>query len=61
MLKTIAIAIIAALPLLFGAGEVKALANGVQCPVGSCNPGGGHRASDIKYCKPSYCKKDSLR
>jgi hypothetical protein len=61
MLKAVVIAIIAALPLLFSAGEVRALADGVQCPVGTCNPGGGHRASDVKYCKPSNCKKDSLK
>ena len=59
MLKPVVIAIIAALPLLFGAGEVSAITNGVQCPVGTCNYAGGHFASDVKYCKPSYCKKDS--
>jgi hypothetical protein len=64
MLKTIIIAIVAALPLLFGAGEVRAQfagVNGVQCPVGTCNPGGGHRAKEVKYCQPKNCKKDSLR
>jgi hypothetical protein len=64
MFKTAIIAIIAGLPLLFSAGEVKAQfsgVNGVQCPVGTCNPGGGHRAKDVKYCQPKYCKKDSLR
>jgi hypothetical protein len=65
MLKTVVIVIVAAIPLVFGAAEVKAqygnASGGVQCPVGTCNPAGGHRASDMKYCKPSNCKKDSVR
>jgi hypothetical protein len=63
MLKTVIVAITAASPLLFSTGEVKAQAsvNAVQCPVGTCNPNGGHRAKEVKYCQPKYCKKDSLR
>jgi hypothetical protein len=60
MLKTVVIAIIAALPLLFSAGEVRAQhghVNGVQCPVGSCGGKGGPNAKDVKYCKPSNCGK----
>jgi hypothetical protein len=60
MLKTVVIAIIAALPLLFSAGEVRAQhvgTNGVQCPVGTCNGMGGSKAKEVKYCKPSNCKK----
>jgi hypothetical protein len=63
MLKTVIIAIIAALPLLFSAGEVRAGVgrssgvNGVACPVGTCGGSGGFKAKDVKYCKASNCKK----
>jgi hypothetical protein len=60
MLKTVVIAIIAALPLLLSAGEVKAKSagvNGVACPVGTCGGSGGFKAKDVKYCKASNCPK----
>jgi hypothetical protein len=62
MLRTVVVAIIAALPLLFSAGEVRAKSmgiNGVECPVGTCNPMGGPKAKDVKYCRPANCKKDA--
>jgi hypothetical protein len=33
--------------------------NGVECPVGTCNPMGGPKAKDVKYCRPANCKKDA--
>jgi hypothetical protein len=60
MLKTVAVAIIAALPLLFNTGEVRAQGrglHGVQCPVGTCSPRGGPRAREVGFCKPSHCKR----
>ena len=63
MLRTVVVAIIAALPLLFSAGEARAGRsagpNGVECPVGTCNPMGGPKAKDVKYCRPANCKKDA--
>jgi hypothetical protein len=58
MLKTVFIAIIAAFPLLFNAGDVRAKAmmvDRIQCPVGTCGGGGGGHARDVKYCKASNC------
>jgi hypothetical protein len=60
MLKTAVVAIIAAIPFLFSAGEVRAQHkgyNGVDCPVGTCGGTGGPRAREAKFCKASNCPK----
>jgi hypothetical protein len=60
MLKTIIVAAIAGLPLLFVAAEVRAKSmgvNGIECPVGTCGGDGGPKSRDAKFCKPSNCKK----
>jgi hypothetical protein len=58
MLKIVIVATIAALPILFGAGQVNAgIKSGsmVSCPVGTCGGGGGPHAKDVKFCKASNC------
>jgi hypothetical protein len=59
MLKTIIVAVIAGLPLLFSAGEVRAnnRLTGVTCPAGTCGANGANNAKDIKFCKASKCPK----
>lgn len=60
MLKMIIVAMIATLPLLLSAAEVRAQhkgVNGVECPVGTCGGRGGTRAKEVKYCKASNCPK----
>jgi hypothetical protein len=60
MFKILVVAIFAALPLLFSAGQVNAgIKSGtmVSCPVRTCGGGGGPNAKDAKYCKASNCGK----
>lgn len=63
MLRVFAIAIIAA-PFLFTAAEVRAgnrsgmvKPGAVTCPAGTCNPKGGPRAKDVRFCTPSNCSR----
>jgi hypothetical protein len=65
MLKMVVIAIVAAIPLLLNAGEVRASPHDkmsanvfVPCPAGTCGIKGFPRAKNVKACKASNCPKD---
>jgi hypothetical protein len=64
MLKWVTVIFVAAIQIFLGGGEARAQgrqgASGttVQCNVGTCNPRGGSRATDVKFCRAQNCKKN---
>jgi hypothetical protein len=65
MLKPIVVVLIAALPLVFEAGQVQARMganyNKIVCNVGTCGGNGGPKAKDVKFCKASNCGKKGMK
>lgn len=67
MLKIVIVALVAALPVLFNAGQVKAQSrimgggNSGSCPAGTCSSSGGSFAKNVKNCTAANCAKGKGR
>jgi hypothetical protein len=64
ILKIVTIALVAALPILFGSAEAKAQSTRMMtggssgtCPAGTCSGKGGTFAKDVKNCTAANCAK----